>query len=244
MHLFSDKDKAAMNSQPTVDRSVMSRVVFCSLLVLFVLSVILPGMANAADSKKKKELEFKEWKELFDGKTLKNWKSTEFGGQGEVTVDEGTMLLEYGVELTGVTYTKPLPKNNFEVELEAQRVNGSDFFCGLTFMVDESPCSLIIGGWGGGLCGLSSIDGNDASENQTATYQALENEKWYRIRLRVHGETIQAWIDDKQIVDVETKGRKLTIRSEVELSKPFGFSTWKTTAALKNIRIREIKTTK
>lgn len=180
---------------------------------------------------------------LFDGKSLKGWKAVNFGGQGEVYLENGCIFLEMGVDLTGITWQKPklLPKSNYEVTLEAMRVNGTDFFCGLTFPVRDDPCSLIIGGWGGGLCGLSSLDGFDASENETTTYQRFESERWYKIRLRVTDDKIQAWLDDKQIVDVDTTGRKISIRREVDLSRPFGIASWQTTAALRNIKIRKLE---
>jgi hypothetical protein len=52
---------------------------------------------------------------------------------------------------------------------------------------------------------------------------------------------IQAWIDEDKVVDVDTTGKRISIRSEVEESVPFGIATWSTTGALKNIQIREIK---
>ena len=181
--------------------------------------------------------------ELFNGKNLDGWKATEFGGEGEVSVDEGRLLLEFGVDLTGVTWQKPelLPKTNYEVTLEVMRVDGNDFFCGLTFPVKDDPCSLIIGGWGGGVCGLSSIDGMDASENETTTYRPFENGRWYRIKLRVTDSRIDAWIDDQQIVEQEITGRKISIRTEVDLSRPFGIASWQTTAAIRKFRLREIE---
>ena len=182
-----------------------------------------------------------EWTPLFDGKSLKGWKITKFGGEGKVSVKMGQLILGVGADMTGVTTTRKLPKMNYEVRYEAMRVDGSDFFCGLTFPVGKSPCSLIIGGWGGGVCGLSSLDGNDASENETTTYRKFKKGKWYKVRLRVTDKKIEAWLDDKQIVDVKTKNHKISIRIEVELSKPFGFSTWQTTGALRNIRMRELK---
>ena len=51
--------------------------------------------------------------------------------------------------------TNEIPKINYEVALDAMRVSGSDFFCGLTVPVNDSFCSLIVGGWGGGLGGVS-----------------------------------------------------------------------------------------
>lgn len=180
------------------------------------------------------------WVSLFDGKSLAGWEITKFGGEGEVKVEKGRLVLGFGSDLTGVHTHRRLPRRNYEVALEAMRVNGSDFFCGFTFPVGHSPCSLILGGWGGGVCGLSSIDKFDASENETTTYRRFKNGRWYRVRLRVTDEKIQAWLDGKNIVDQDIRGRKISIRVEVEPSKPFGFATWQTTGALRNIRIRKL----
>ncbi|HRX79226.1 MAG: DUF1080 domain-containing protein [Planctomycetaceae bacterium] len=180
------------------------------------------------------------WKPLFDGKTLDGWKITNFGGEGEVTVEDGSIILEYGSSLTGITYDGTFPKTNYEITLEARRLDGTDFFCGMTFPVAESHCSLILGGWGGAVVGLSSIDGHDASENETTQYKKFEAEQWYKIRLRVTPERIEAWIDDKVWVDQDIKGRKITTRSEVNLSKPFGISAYETRSALRKLQIREL----
>lgn len=179
------------------------------------------------------------WANLFDGKTLKGWKETQFAGKGEVRVEKGQIILEMGY-MTGITWTGDLPRMNYEVELEAMRVEGSDFFCGLTFPVGEDPCSLIVGGWGGGVVGLSSLDGEDASSNETTQYLSFEKGRWYKIRLKVVPGKIQTWIDGDKVVDVDTTGRKISIRVEVEESKPFGIATWSTTGALRNIRLRKL----
>ncbi len=181
------------------------------------------------------------WQSLFDGRTLKDWKSTEFGGEGTVEVKDGAIVLGVGNDLTGVNYQRLVPHRNYEVSLEARRVDGSDFFCGLTFPVKEDPCSLIIGGWGGAVCGLSSIDGLDASENSTTKYKEFDTGRWYTIRLRVTDAKIEAWIDKEQIVNQNLVGKKLSIRSEVEASRPFGIASYRTQAALRNIRLRELK---
>ena len=94
-----------------------------------------------------------EWISLFDGKTLKGWEATKFGGEGDVTVKDGQLILDFGADLTGVHTKRKLPKINYEVELEAMRVDGSDFFCGFTFPVNDSFCSLIVGGWVAGFAG-------------------------------------------------------------------------------------------
>ena len=107
-------------------------------------------------------------------------------------------------------------KMSYEIELDAQRVDGTDFFCGLTFPVNDDCASLIVGGWGGGLCGISCLDLNDAANNDTTTIREFKSKTWYHIRLRVIPDRLMAWIDDKKIVDVNTKGKKITVRHEVD----------------------------
>ena len=177
---------------------------------------------------------------LFDGMTLGQWKITDFGGQGAVYVKDGSIFLEMGNYMTGVTWAGPVVRMNYEIELEAMRVAGSDFFCGLTFPVDANSCSLILGGWGGGLCGLSSLDFYDASENETTQFIEFETGRWYRVRLRVTPNKIEAWLDDEKLVDVVTTGRIIDIRSEVDLSQPLGISTWCTTGAIRNIYLQTL----
>ena len=180
------------------------------------------------------------WTSLFNGKNLNGWKNTEFGGEGEITVENNQLIIDMGNPLSGVNYTGKVPNINYIVELDAMRVTGTDFFCGLTFPVKKDPCSLIIGGWGGGVMGLSSLNGMDASENETTNYMEFKNGQWYHIRLRVLSNRIQAWIDGKEIIDQDITDREISVRIEVELSKPFGFATFETTAALRNIRIHEL----
>ena len=180
------------------------------------------------------------WQSLFDGKTLGDWKKTEFGGEGDVGVSDGHIVLEFGYPMTGITYSAELPKMNYELQLEAVKLDGDDFFCGLTFPVADAYCSFIVGGWGGSVIGLSSIDGADASENDTTKYRSFKKGQWYRIRVRVEPERIQTWIDDRQVVDQNTKGRKISIRNEVDLSCPLGISAYETKAALRKLQIRKL----
>lgn len=176
---------------------------------------------------------------LFDGKTLKGWRVSDFAGKGEVTVQEGRIVIGMGV-MSGITYTSEIPRMNYEVTLEAMRVDGSDFFCALTFPVDKDPCTLVVGGWGGGVVGLSCLDGGDAANNETTQFMNFENKRWYKVRLRVVPSKIQAWIDETKLVDVTTTDRKVSIRWEVEPSLPFGIATWATSGAVRNIRIRRL----
>jgi hypothetical protein len=183
-----------------------------------------------------------DWQPLFDGKTLKGWKETPFAGRGKVTVQDGVILLGTGA-MTGITRTDAFPKSNYEVRLEAQRVSGSDFFAGITFPVGESFLTWINGGWGGRVVGISSLDDEDAAENETSRVVEFENGRWYRLLLRVTDETVEAWIDGEQVVGVELAGRKLGLRfGEIELSAPFGIATYSTTGALRKLEYRLLPT--
>jgi hypothetical protein len=181
---------------------------------------------------------------LFDGKNLDNWERTDFAGKGEVRIDEnGSMVLEMGAELSGVHWKgkTELPKINYEVTLQAKRTMGNDFFCGLTFPFKESHATLILGGWGGSLIGISSLDDFDASENDTGDAYVFEDKKWYDVRLRVTEEKLQVWLDDKMVIDSDVEGRKVSMRfGEIEMSVPFGICTYATTGVIRDIKIKHL----
>ncbi len=185
--------------------------------------------------------DYGQWTRMFDGKTLDGWKQSEFGTAADVEVQDEAIRIGFTDGCNGVTWTKDFPKVDYEVTLEAMRVDGNDFFCGLTFPVGDSPCSFIVGGWGGAVVGLSSIDGKDAARNETRQVMGFESKRWYRIRLTVTADHIVAKIDDKTVVDFATKGRELSIRPEVTKSKPLGICSWCTTAALRDIRWKKIE---
>jgi hypothetical protein len=198
-----------------------------------------PAPAAADDSSKPGAIFPPGWQPLFDGSSLKGWKVTDFGGHGEVTVEDSQMFIHLGAMLTGASWTNEFPKSDYEVELEARKVEGGDFFAGVTFPVGDSFCTFIVGGWGGGVVGLSSIDGMDASENETTRYMSFPKDRWFRLKLRVTRAKIETWIDDEQTAEVTLAGRRISLRpGDIYLSQPFGIATWQTTGAIRNIRLQ------
>ncbi len=214
------------------------------IITSLLLTVFL--FVNCSDNKNKKEpkaesvvqkSEILDENSLFDGKTMEGWEITEYGTGGPVLVSDGKLVLNYGDGCTGITWEKEFPKMNYEVTLEAQKTSGNDFFCGITFPVNDEFCSLIVGGWGGPVVGLSCIDGNDAEHNPTRILKKFDKNVWYKIKLQVTGEKITAWIDNEKLVDFSYAGHRLSLRAEVQLSKPFGLFTWQTTGEIRNIRM-------
>jgi hypothetical protein len=180
---------------------------------------------------------------LFDGKNLGQWQITDFGDQGKVYAKNESIILETGDSLTGVTWAGPVLRMNYEINLDAMRIDGRDFFCGLTFPVGDSGVTFVVGGWGGSVCGISNINYYDASDNETTEKTSFDSDRWYHIRVRVRPGKIQCWIDNKQYVDLETKGKKLSVRMDIRDSKPLGIACWRTGSAIKNIRLTKLPDT-
>jgi hypothetical protein len=178
---------------------------------------------------------------IFDGISLNGWEITNFGPQGPVSVSNGEIILGIGDGCTGITYSRDIPAVNYEVSLEARRREGNDFFCGLTFPIGKDFCTFIAGGWGGTTVGLSCINGKDAAENETTSLHKFEKGRWYKFKLVVTDNKIEAWIDEEKVVDLKTGGKRISVRPEVELSSPLGIASWNTTAGIRNIRLRRLQ---
>lgn len=183
-----------------------------------------------------------DWQSLFDGKSLQGWSEAQFKGHGPVSVEDGNILLGAGNPMTGVTWAGAFPKANYEVRFEAARMKGNDFFASLTFPVGESFCTWVTGGWGGDVVGLSSIDGWDAADNETRTYFNFESGRWYQLRLHVAADRIMAWIDDKQVINVDIAGRHIGLRfGDMKLSAPLGFASYLTTGGVRKVEYRMLE---
>ena len=180
--------------------------------------------------------------ELFNGKNLDGWKVTDFAGGGAIEVKDGEIHMAMGELISGINLAhENIPRTNYELEAEAMKLDGNDFFCGLTFPVGDTFASFIPGGWGGTVVGLSSIDGMDAAENETATFKQFKTHQWYHFRVRVTPSKIQCWVDDEMAVDLLLEDRAIALRpGPIELSVPIGITSFQTVARIRNIRLQPI----
>ena len=252
MRIFAMQSASPLTSNPRVARSsksVRKATLLSRIALLCGLGLSSPAISLAQDSKPQadakqtdaKPADAKQddaklgWKKLLPEKGLDGWEATNFGGEGSSVIEGGTLTLERGEPMTGITKIgKDFPTENYEMRWTAQRVEGSDFFAGVTFPVGKEYCSLIAGGWGGGLVGISSIDGNDASENETASYRNFKNGQWYRFKVRVDAQNITVWLDDEQILEVPRGNRKFSVRAEVMRSRPLGYCVFQSKVAVKD----------
>ncbi len=170
------------------------------------------------------------------------WQPVDYHGHGIVTVNDGTLVLGKGETVTGVKWTGgELPTFQYEISFEAKRTSGNDFFCALTFPVDSSFATLVLGGWQGNVTGLSCINGMDAARNFTCTFMKYENQQWYAVRLEVTDDAVRAWVDDKRVVEVFRADGAFSLRDEMEICKPLGFASWKSSGEIRNIRLKVLK---
>lgn len=190
------------------------------------------------------------WKKMFDGETLHGWSVPVYGGDGDVSVKDGGLVIGQGAMMTGAKYENYFPRIDYEIRFEAKRTAGSDFFAAVTFPVRDQCCTFINGGWGGGVVGLSCIDDMDASENETSDYFRFRDRVWYEFRLRVTGKRIDVWVTEpvkdgkrkeSHLIDLETAEKEISLRYETSLYKPLGFCTWSSEGVLRKIAYRKLR---
>jgi hypothetical protein len=188
------------------------------------------------------------WILLLDATHTDDWTSTPFGGEGDILTDDNQLILEMGSPMTGLHWTgdalpnnAPLPTTNYELEITATRLLGTDFFCGLTFPVADSHATLILGGWGGALTGISNINGLDASMNETTDFLSYDLGRAYTARIQVTPTHIKTWLDGKPLHSVDTRGKTINLRPEVLPSRPLGVAAFQCRAHIHHIALRPIE---
>ena len=181
--------------------------------------------------------------ELFNGRDLSGGEvltDDYFDAPGKVYVADGTIVLEAGDDLTGVRWTGRMLRDNFCISLRARRVAGEDFFCGLTFPVREGHVSLILGGWGGMVVGLSNVDHMAAVENNTTQIIEFKLKRWYDVDVSVGGGHIRVYLDGKEIIDQAIDGHQFVVWPEMEPSRPLGIATYRTKGQIRDICVERL----
>ena len=186
---------------------------------------------------------------LLEGPLHAAWTAAGMAEEGPVEVLADRLRLHPGAPMTGVRFggdweALGLPWVDYTLSFEARRVEGRDFFATCTFPVGSAArcLTLVVGGWGGGLVGISSLDYLDASQNHTRGELTFENGRWYRVRLEVRADDLQAWIDDRPVVNTSLKGRHLSLREgEIERCVPLGFATWFTLGEVRDVVIERLR---
>jgi hypothetical protein len=163
------------------------------------------------------------------------------GKGGHVRVEEGRVILEAGDPLTGIVWTGDFPRENYEATLDAMRLSGRGDFCIVVFPVGASQCVFGLGLWDGDLVGLDAIDGLDTRSNGTGRAMSFDQERWYKVRLRVTPASIEAWVDAQKVISVSRAGRTFSADPKWMPLTPFGVgAAWGTRAALRGMALRRL----
>ena len=196
----------------------------------------------------KREAVDKGWVSLFDGKTLRGWRAAAklaAGGDpgsgrcGEVHVAEGQLILDPGDPRTGVACARDTPRINYELELDAMRVDKGDALCTLQFPVGELSNAVIFGGWKKHV-GIHRVDGRKWNDNPSTKEMTFESNRWYRIRLRVTRAAIQVWLDGEQLIDLSLVDHDVSGWDDYRALRPLGMCNWRGRSAFRNIRLRRL----
>ncbi|TLD68340.1 hypothetical protein FEM03_23350 [Phragmitibacter flavus] len=190
-----------------------------------------------------REARVTEWR-LFDEEWRGIWVDAAFEGNGGMEAMEDGFVLKEGRPMTGMVLKawleKGLPVVDYSIEYEAMRVGGTDFFGTVTFPVGsaEQCVSFVLGGWGGGQMGISSVDGQDAAGNETGSSRVFENGVWYPVKIVVRAGLLQVWVDRAPVVHLMTRDRILGLRAGMEVCAPFGFATYGTEGRIRNVVVK------
>ena len=185
---------------------------------------------------------------LLDEPKASRWQQAGIPDEGMISVENGEITVGVGLPMTGCKYAawteEGLPGTNYSISYEAMRVEGDDIFGMCTFPVSshEAHATFVIGGWGGTLTGISSIDFKDASENSTRAEQRFENGIWHRVLIEVRPDDLRAWVNDRLVVNLSIKGRSVTLRPGfIDHCLPFGFATWNTVGKVRKVMVETLK---
>lgn len=175
------------------------------------------------------------------------WEGAAIPGQGEIAADGGWLEIGTGKPMSGARFTAweapRFPSVDYAIEYEAKRVEGRDIFGMVTFPVREGAthATFVLGGWGGTVTGISSIDFSDANENQTRGEHPFEDDRWYQVRIEVRTGDLRAWIDGKIVVNVSIKGRQVGLRQGYsDHCLPFGFATYGSAAVIRTVTMTRL----
>lgn len=147
-------------------------------------------------------------------------------------VEEGGELVQYGLEDDVRLVFGEVTWQDYEITLEAKKTGGQEGFLVMARVTDkENFYWLNLGGWDNRKHGLERGDTGKrqdvVGEPQLGT---IETDRWYKVRLRCEGARIQAWLDERPVLD-------FTDGENPHLVGAAGLGTWGTTARFRNVRV-------
>lgn len=183
-----------------------------------------------------------EWRTLFDGEHLGRWEpidtvDTAGGSPGEVTVEGRQILLKPGEPLSGVSWSGPMPAQDFEVTLEAKVDDAELLSIAFPIGTDRAAVQLDANNR---RAGLFSIDGTGLRDDPMAAPFDGAVAGWHQLRIRVTQDHVQAWLNAQPITDQARSGSTFGAPDGYLPLHDLSIFASRGAAALRNIRIRRI----
>lgn len=121
--------------------------------------------------------------------------------------------------------------SDYEISLEAQKLGGREGFLVFFRVKNERDFYwLNIGGWNNTASAVEKAQRGRRRAVSPFRQTKVEENRWYKIRVRCQGQRIQAWLDDELLLDfADDENPHLTGR--------VGVGTWATKAKFRNIKV-------
>ncbi len=184
-----------------------------------------------------------QWQDLFDGKTLDGWQAAgDEATRGEVRLESGQIILNPGSPKTTVAWTSEFPARDYEVEVEAMRVEGRDAFCTIGLPLGEEQAQVAVG-WGpigrdSFMISVNAKDGSASADAVTEKRMQLKSGQWYRINVKVDDERVVVLVDGEPVLDVPRSDDTFPKRQD---GNRFNITSYDTKAAIRKVRLRSLK---
>ena len=172
------------------------------------------------------------------------WKAPQFGGEGKVYVKDGTIVMETGSMMTGITWTGEAIRNNYE--LDAGRHAAGRHRLLLHHHLSRRRRSLLAGRRRLGRHGRRAVErrrlrrlGKRHHQDHDLQGQPVVSRADPRDRRGDRG------LDRRPTGGRTSRGRTTssTSASSAISCRPLGICTWDTTGAVRNIRVRADRST-
>lgn len=121
---------------------------------------------------------------------------------------------------------------DYELTLEARKTGGNEGFL-IVFRAQgkDDFCWWNLGGWGNKSHALEVESGGARHIATPMVGGSIEQNRWYRIRVRVEGDHLEGWLDDAKLLDT---------RDATRHSGCIGLNTWATKAEFRNVRVTDL----
>jgi len=157
-----------------------------------------------------------------------------FTGPNGFTARDG-LLQQSSLDTDIKTFAGDAAWTDYEFSFKARKTGGREGFLVLFRAADEDNfCWWNLGGWGNVRHALEIEQGGQRRIIPPGVDRAVEQGKWYDIRVRVEGDHVEGWLDGEKLLDV---------RDSMPAAGRVGLGTWATQAEFRDLKVTALDVT-